>query len=431
MLRLTGMSTDGAHEPAHLEPAHLEPALLEPVHLEHFDFFSDDFQLRPHEHYAEVRSACPVAHNAQPYDWYAVTREADVKELLRNYKLWTSAQGPGLTYAEGGVLVSVDPPQHTSDRRLVTKAFAPADLMAMEPDIRQLVNDEIDKFVDRGEGDLMELLATPIPLIIIAWLLGLDPDYCRTIRPRADGVVSPDAGQAPPSNARRPAEIAYFKQMIGIRRQMIAEGETLPDDTLTALVTADLNGRVLTDEEILGFMMFLFIAGSQTTTLLIGNLVFRLLEHPDQLELVRNDRSLIPAAVEESLRYDAPVHGLFRTNTTDTELHGVPIPANTKVMCSFFSANMDPDAWDHPDRFDVTRDLETLKKHYAFGKGIHYCMGAPLSRVEAAVALELILDRLPNLRLAGDPTEISAFVLHGVDSLPVAWDAPTTSELAS
>ena len=115
---------------------------------------------------------------------------------------------------------------------------------------------------------------------------------------------------------------------------------------------------MLTDEEILGFMMFLFIAGSQTTTLLIGNLVFRLLQHPDQLELVRNDRSLIPAAVEESLRYDAPVHGLFRTNTADAELHGLTIPANTKVMCSFFSANMDPDAWEDPDRFDVTRDLE-------------------------------------------------------------------------
>jgi cytochrome P450 len=205
---------------------------------------------------------------------------------------------------------------------------------------------------------------------------------------------------------------------------MIADDRELPDDTLTALLTADLDGRVLSDEEMLGFMMFLFIAGSQTTTLLIGNLVFRLLQHPDQLELVRNDRSLIPAAVEESLRYDAPVHGLFRTNTADTELHGVTIPANTKVMCSFFSANMDPDAWENPDRFDVTRDLETLRKHYSFGKGIHYCMGAPLSRIEAAVALELILDRLPNLRLTGEPTEISAHVLHGVDTLPVAWDTP-------
>ena len=403
------MSPDGTHDTARREQ---------------FDFFSDDFQRRPHEHYAHVRAVCPVAHNGQPFDWYAVTREADVKELLRNYKLWSSDQGPGLAYSRGGVLVNVDPPQHTSDRRLVSKAFAPADLLAMEPDIRQLIGDELDTFVERGHGDLMELLATPVPLIIIAWLLGLDPDYCREIRPRADAVVAPDAGRAASPGTTRPAEIAYFMQNIGTRRQMIADDQDLPDDTLTALVTADLDGRVLTDEEILGFMMFLFIAGSQTTTLLIGNLVFRLLQHPDQLELVRSDRSLIPAAVEESLRYDAPVHGLFRTNTAEAELHGMTIAANTKVMCSFFSANMDPDAWDDPDRFDVTRDLETLKKHYSFGKGVHYCMGAPLSRIEAAVALELILDRLPNLRLTGEPAEISAHVLHGVDTLPVAWDTP-------
>jgi cytochrome P450 len=390
---------------------------------EQFDFFSDDFQARPHEHYAQARRSCPVAHNGQPYDWYALTRESDVKEALRNYKLWTSGQGPGLTYSEGGVLVSVDPPQHTSDRRLVGQAFAPADLLAMEPDIRRLVDDEIDTFAGRGRGDLMELLATPVPLIVIARLLGLDPDRCRTIRPRADNVVSPDAGHAPPDTARR-AEMAYLRQSIETRRRMVADGDELPDDTLTALLTADLDGRVLTDEEILGFMMFLFIAGSQTTTLLIGNLVYRLLQHPDQMELVRNDRTLIPNAVEESLRYDAPVHGLFRTNTEDTELHGITIPADTKVMCSFLSANMDPLAWDDPERFDVTRDLDTLKKHYAFGKGIHYCMGAPLSRIEAAVALERILDRLPRLRLTGEPTEISAHVLHGVDTLPVAWDAP-------
>jgi cytochrome P450 len=391
---------------------------------EQFDFFSDEFQQRPHEHYAALREACPVAHNGQPHDWYALTRETDVREALRNYRLWTSHRGPGLAYSEGGVLVNVDPPQHTSDRRLVSTAFAPADLMAMEPSIRRLVDEEIDGFVGRGEGDLMEMLATPLPLIVIAWILGLDPDYCRQIRPRADGVVSPHAGGAPSAASSRPAEIAYFKQTIGDRRQMIADGAALPDDTLTALITADLDGRVLTDEEILGFMMFLFIAGSQTTTLLIGNLVFRLLQHPDQMELVRNDRRLVPAAVEESLRYDAPVHGLFRTNTEDVELHGVTIPTNTKVMCSFFSANMDPQAWDHPERFDVTRDLDTVKKHYSFGKGIHYCMGAPLSRIEAAVALESVLDRLPNLRLTGEPTEISAHVLHGVDTLPVAWDVP-------
>lgn len=389
-----------------------------------FDFFSAEFQANPHSHYARLRAECPVARGDQPYEWFAVTRESDVKALLRDYKMWSSHQGPGLTYATGGVLVSVDPPQHTSDRRLVGQAFAPADLLAMEPAIRTLINDEIDTFVARGEGDLMELLATPVPLIVIAWLLGLDPDRVRQIRPRADRVVSPDADKPVPPDEARLGEIEYFNSMIQARRQLIADGEPLPADTLTALVTAELGGRTLSDADVLGFMMFLFIAGSQTTTLMIGNMVHRLLQFPEQMAKVNADRSLIPNAVEESLRFDAPVHGLFRTNTTETKLHGVPIPENTKVMCSFASANLDPEAWDDPLTFEVERDLEDLKRHYAFGKGIHYCMGAPLSRVEGAVALELILDRLANLRLTGEPTEISAAVLHGVDTLPVAWDPP-------
>ena len=391
-----------------------------------FDFFSETFRTDPHSEYARMREQCPLAHASEPYDWWAVTREEDVKKLLRKPSLWTSEHGPGLAYAGGGVLVSVDPPQHTSDRRLVQKAFDPDALLAMEPDITTLVHEEMDTWIGRGEGDLMELLAMPIPLIVIAWLLGLDVDYCREIRPRADGVIAKNADEQSARESRadpdREEETAYFLRMIAERRQMVDDGVELPDDTLTALITAELDGRVLTDIDVLGFMGFLFIAGSQTTTQMIGNMVWRLLQFPDQMELVKNDRSLIPNAVEESLRFDAPVHGLFRTNTEETELHGTTLAKDSKVMCTFFSANMDPEAWDHPETFDVTRDLESLKKHWAFGKGIHYCMGAPLSRVEGAVALEAILDRMPNLRLTGEPTFISAPVLHGVETLPVAWD---------
>ncbi len=393
-----------------------------------FDFFSETFRTDPHGEYAKLREECPLGHASEPYDWWAVTREEDVKRLLRKPSLWTSEHGPGLAYAGGGVLVSVDPPQHTSDRRLVQKAFDPEALLAMEPDIRTLVHEEMDTRIGRGEGDLMELLAMPVPLIVIAWLLGLDVDYCREIRPRADAVIARNADEQSARESHqdpnREEEMTYFLRKIAERRQLMADGGDLPDDTLTALLTAELDGRVLTDVDVLGFMGFLFIAGSQTTTQLIGNMVWRLLQFPDQMELVQNDRSLIPNVVEESLRFDAPVHGLFRTNKEETELHGVTLPKDSKVMCSFFSANMDPEAWDRPERFDITRDLDKLKKHWAFGKGIHYCMGAPLSRVEGAVALEAILDRMPNLRLTGEPTFISAPVLHGVETLPIAWDAP-------
>ena len=389
-----------------------------------FDFFSDAFRTNPHAEYARMREQCPVAHSSQPYDWWAATKASDISQMLRKYKLWSSAHGPGLAYAGGSALVSVDPPQHTSDRRLVQQAFNAETLEAMEPDIRDLVRIEMDKWCAHGGGDLMALLATPVPLIVIAWLLGLDVDYCREIRPRADAVIARNAdvqsARTTGGHGDREEEATYFMRMIAQRREMMADGHALPDDTLTALMTAELDGRVLSDTDVLGFMGFLFIAGSQTTTQLIGNMVWRLLQHPDQMDLVRNDRSLIPHCVEESLRFDAPVHGLFRTNTEETVLGGVNIPANSKVMCTFFSANMDPEMWDEPDKFDITRDLDELKKHFAFGKGIHLCMGAPLSRV----ALEAILDRLPNLRLAGEPTFISAPVLHGVETLPIEWDVP-------
>lgn len=387
-----------------------------------FDFFDPDFQKNVHREFRRMRSKCPVAHAEQPYSWYAVTREADVRELLSDWTKWTSELGPGLSYQEGGVLVNVDPPQHTLDRRLVNRAFTPAALLAMEPRVRRLVQDILDGFKGRGEGDLMELFAVPMPMIVMAWLLGLDPDYVQRIRPRADEVISAHASKNPPP-PKPNAQFEYFSRMIAERRDLLAEApDDAPDDTLTALITAGPDGRVLSDVEVMGFMNFLFIAGSQTTTQLIGNLVYRLLQLPEQLAKVKARPELIPNAVEESLRYDSPVNGLFRTNTDDTTLHGKKLPKDTKVLCMFGSANMDPEFWENPDEFDVERDYQKLKHHYAFGKGIHYCMGAPLARMEARVALEELLARLPKLRLAGEPEEIPAPVMHGVETLPVAWD---------
>ncbi len=408
-----------------------------------FDFFDPEFQANVHPHFARMREECPMAHAEEPFDWFAVTREKDVRALLHDWKNWTSELGPGLSRTGGGVLVSVDPPEHTFDRRLVNRAFTPASLLAMEPQITDLIDEIIDGFVERGEGDFMEMLAVPVPLIVIAWLLGLDPDLVQQMRPRADGVIAPNAleqeemarqlaAQAGEANrsgntTRGPAEVQYFLEKIAERRTMYAAGEEMPQDTLTALVTAELNGRTLRDDEIVGFMGFLFIAGSATTTQLIGNMVYRLLQNPDQMELVKNNPDLYDTCVEESLRYDSPVNGLFRTAVQDQEFLGVEVPKNTKVLCMFGSANLDPEMWEDPEKFDVTRDYEDLKLHYAFGQGIHYCMGAPLARVEAKVALKLVLERMPNLRLTGEPTEISAPVMHGVETLPVAWDAPAGS----
>ena len=216
---------------------------------------------------------------------------------------------------------------------------------------------------------------------------------------------------------------AYFGPHVAQRATAIADGAQVPDDLLTRMLTVERHGQRLSNAQVLGFCQFLLVAGSATTTLLIGNLVHRLMQFPEQLELVRNDRSLIPNAIEESLRFDAPVHGLFRTNNCPVNLHGVDIPTDSKVLMMFGSANRDPEAWDRPDEFDITRDLKDLKRHAAFGVGIHVCLGAPLSRMEGALALEAVLDHLPNIRPDSEPQGVKAAVLEGFEMLPVRWDA--------
>ncbi|HET6875364.1 MAG TPA: cytochrome P450, partial [Acidimicrobiales bacterium] len=313
-------------------------------------------------------------------------------------------------------------------RLAISRAFKPSVLEAMEPDIRALVSELVDGFAARGRGDLIAELAMPLPLTVMCWMLGMPKDDIERFRswvmPMAEAVALAGGRQANESvvDAYRQYH-AYFGPHVDRRAEEVAAGDPVPEDLLTRLLTVERDGRRLSRQQVLGFCQFLLVAGSATTTLLIGNTVHRLLEHPDQMEKVRGERSLIANAVEESLRFDAPVHGLFRTNNGPVTLHGVDIPVDSKVCMLFGSANRDPGAWDDPDRFDVSRDLKDLKRHAAFGVGIHYCLGAPLARMEAAAALEAVLDRLPGIQPDGAPTMVKAAVLHGFETLPVRWEA--------
>ena len=268
----------------------------------------------------------------------------------------------------------------------------------------------------------------PLPLVVMCWMLGMPRDDIAPfpVVGVADGgsgrVEGGRAANEEVMNAYR-QYYAYFGPHIERRADALDAGEVVPADLLTRLLTVERDGEKLTQQQVVGFCQFLLVAGSATTTLLIGNVVDRLMRHADQMALVRADRTLVPNAIEESLRIDAPVHGLFRTNNCPVTLHGVEIPVDSKVYMLFGSANLDPASWDDPDRFDITRDLIDLRKrHGAFGAGIHYCLGAPLSRLEAAVALEAVLDRLPRIRPDGDPVRVKASVFHGFESLPVRWD---------
>lgn len=397
-----------------------------------FNLLSPAFQEHPAETFTALRERCPVHHTDVPAPHFTLSLDADVMSALRDDRIWSSTFGPGLSYSPpgAGVLVSSDPPTHTTERLAISRAFRPSVIDAMESDMRHLVDDIIDGFVDRGEGDLITDLAMPLPLTVMCWLLGMPKEdigmFRRWVLPMAEAVALEGGRAANEEVADAYRQYyRYFGPHIEGRARAIADGDAVPEDLLTRLLTVERDGQKLTQQQVVGFCQFLLVAGSATTTLLIGNLVHRLMELPDQQALVRTDRSLIPNAVEESLRFDAPVHGLFRTNRCPVTIHDVEIPQDSKTYMLFGSANRDPAAWDHPDRFDVTRDLKDLRqRHAAFGVGIHYCLGAPLSRLEGALALEAILDRLPNLRPNGVPTSVKASVLNGFETLPVRWDTP-------
>lgn len=399
-------------------------------HAVPFDLLLPEFQHDPAGTFAALRERCPVAHTTRPSEHWTLSREADVVAALRDDDTWSSKYGPGLAYGEigAGVLVSSDPPGHTTERLSISRAFKPSVLEAMEPQIRALVTELVDGFVDNGRGDLIQDLASPIPLVVMCWMLGMPREDIGMFRswvlPMAEAVAMEGGREANEIviNAYRDYQ-AYFGPHIQRRADAIAAGETVPDDLLTRLLTVERDGQKLTHKQVVGFCQFLLVAGSETTTLLIGSVVNRLMRHPDQLALVQADRSLIPNAVEETLRIDSPVHGLFRTNNCPVTIHDVEIPQDSKVYMLFGSANLDPEAWEDPDRFDVTRDLKDLRKrHAAFGVGIHYCLGAPLTRIEAAVAIEAVLDRMPNIRPDGEPVQVKASVLKGFEHLPVRWD---------
>ena len=384
-----------------------------------------ELQTDPAGTFRTLRDQCPVHHTDHPAPHFTVSRYADVTEVLRNSDIWKSKFGPGLAMRGGGVLVSSDPPKHTNERLAITKVFRPSAIDEMRDDIAALVHRLADRFVDRGEGDLIGLFAMPIPLTVMCWLLGTPEEDVEQFRnwvlPMAEGVSYAQGRAAPEVAEAYERFFAYFTAHVRGRQAAMESGHDVPDDMLTRLLTVERDGSRISFEDVLGFCQFLLVAGSATTTLLIGNVLYRLLRHPDQLALVRADRSLVETAVEESLRLDAPVHGLFRTNDEPVCMHGVDIPVDSKMLALFASANLDPEVWEHPDEFDVTRDLTQLRKHYAFGVGIHYCLGAPLARMEAQLAVNEVLDRLPNLRLTGAPTLVKAQVLNGLETLPVAW----------
>jgi cytochrome P450 len=325
---------------------------------------------------------------------FRVYRYADCERVLRDGETFSARiNGQLMRPFLGETILEMDGARHQRVRGLIGHAFRPKAVAEWEETlIRPTVHEVIDRFAGRGRADLVRDLAWQFPVRVFAKLLGVpEVDYEAWGRWAIDLErisVDWERGVAAAEEVR-----AYFAPVIEARRREPAPG------FIGDLVAAELDGDRLPDALIHGFIRLLVPAGQSTTYRLIGTLMLALLTHPEQLEAVRADRSLVPRAVEEALRWESPVQFAAREATVDTEVGGVPVPAGSGVTCVLGSANRDETRFEDPDRFDIFREEQG---HMAFGEGAHLCLGAHLARLEARVALEAVLERLPGLRL--DPS---------------------------
>lgn len=389
-----------------------------------YDPLSPEVLADPGAFYPDLLETCPV-HRYDGFDppFYSLSRHEDVREALRDITTYSSHYGQGPNMNVPGSMQS-DPPQHTFFRRLVQQAFTARAVNEMQPRIEALVDELIAGFVDRGAADVHDELAYPLPTIVIAQMLGVPEHDREQFKEWSDASVAAMSSRTPEVfRPQRDALNAYLIEHARHRLALEAKGEPLPDDLVSRLVTAEQDGQRVGEPDIVPLLSQLLVGGNETTTSLITNALVRLTEDPTRWERLRAEPELVEVAVEESLRFDPPVLGLFRTTTCPVRLHDEEIPERAKVMLLYAAANRDPRVFDDPNTFSLDRDLDELRRHHlSFGYGIHFCIGAALARMEARIALAAMVRQFANLRMTAEPQRIAPFLLWGRKTLPMAWD---------
>ncbi|MEZ0365477.1 cytochrome P450 [Mycobacterium sp. pUA109] len=365
-----------------------------------FDPFSEDFFNGPYETYRRMRADAPVYYNEQ-YDFYALSRHADVAAAFKDFETYSSAYGVDLGMVRTGqpvpakMIISLDPPEHRHMRSLVNKVFTPRAIMAL----RQMVTEQIEGLLAAADPtgfDVVQDFSALFPVEVITRMLGVPTEYRQKVRLWIDELLHRDPGQIDMSDAGNQAMAESWVMYYELIQQRRAEPQ---DDMISRLIAAEIEREDgertrLRGSEIAGFATLLGGAGAETVTKLIGNAATVFAQHPDEWQKLLDDRSKIPAAVEELLRYEAPAQYNVRRSMKTVHLHGCTIPAGKPVFLVGGSANRDPDAWTDPDTFNIDRD-RTEAQNLGFGYGIHSCLGAALARMEAAIALEKMLDFMP------------------------------------
>ncbi len=376
-----------------------------------YDLTSSAFIEDPYRTYEQLRQKDPV-HRMRLIEAWALTRYEDVQDVLADHKRFTNAER-NYDYMQYRTFLDLDPPDHTRLRGLVSKAFTPRAVRELGPRIQDLVDELLESVAGKSRIDLISDFAFPLPVIVIAEMLGVPAQDRARFRAWSDDIalsVNPLLNSEQIERVQQATEelFDYFEGIIEQRRQ------TPRNDMISALLAAEEEGDRLTHEELLSTLMLLLVAGNETTRNLIGNGMLALLKYPAQLQRLREHPELLDSAINELLRYDSPVQMDARNAIDDVEIGGKRIAAGQRILAIVGAANRDPQIFANPDELDIGRDEVS---HLSFGRGIHYCLGSPLAILEGRIAFSSLLDRYSSIRLASEPVFKDQIVLRGVEEL--------------
>lgn len=395
--------------------------------LDDIDLLAETWARRvPHDQFDLLRREAPVFWHPEPDGpgFWAVTKHADVRTVSHDWETFSSELGATFiptqeeeTLAQLRLsILNMDPPMHNRARRLVSKAFTPRMIAKLVDEIERRAAAVIDSVIDRGECDFVEDIAAQVPVQMICEMIGLEPEQWPRMFEISNDVIGArnDPEYAEVDAAAAAAEIYALCDAVAEDRRVNPR-----DDLMTALVQAEIDGERLDNLELDLFFISLVVAGNETTRNLINHSLLAMLDHPDQAERLRRQPELWDTAVEEMLRWGSSIHNFRRTATRDTQLRGVDISAGDKVVIYYASANRDEDVFDAPHTFDIAR---TPNDHVTFGGGgVHYCLGASLARAEIRATMRQVVERLPDISLAGEPERLASDFVNGIKRMPVTW----------
>jgi cholest-4-en-3-one 26-monooxygenase len=394
-----------------------QPVVRDDINLLDGDWYAN----QPHDDWAWMRANAPVFHDVANDVW-AITRYHDVLAVSKDPTTFSSKRAPRPHGDPMAMMISMDDPLHARRRKLVSGGFTPRRVRAHHDTITRICTAIIDRVCTAGSCDFVADIAAPLPLLLIADMLGFPPESYDDLLQWSDDLLQATVGKPEAMEAALTAALAFREFQL----EVIAERRAAPpaDDLVSVLCHAEIDGERLDDESIVMESMLILIGGDETSRHVIADGMLALMDHPDQRAWLAADPTRLDVAVEELLRWVSPIKNMARTVTTDTELGGVVLPEDAQVMLMYPSANRDDAVFDQPDRFDVSRDPNP---HLAFGFGPHFCMGASLARLELRIMFAELLRRLPDVALDGPVTRRSSNFISGPETMPVVF-TPTEPE---